>query len=389
MAFIDYANSEGQRRVAECLDKGITSSRKIAKEIDRDDGWVRKATRSLRKKAAQKDRKEHIDATPESFSISRTTNLYDEDGKLKLQWVQQKADKQRQAECIREFVAGLCESIEPSDPKPLPDLHHTSDLLSAIFIGDAHIGLQAYASETKHSDFNVDIACQQLVAAVDYLVDMAVPTDTGMLVGLGDLLHPNGSLATTLNGTPLDTDQTYYRMMKAAGKVMKYMIDRMLTKFRRVIVAVVRGNHDTDPSVGLQIALEFLYSSEPRVQVMENDGFYHYVEYGKWLLGFCHGEKQKPESLVANMARDMAAAWGRTTHRMWCTGHYHKEQVRTFPGCKHKVFGALPPADSWHAGRGFMGDGEMEMLTFRREGGLYSSHVYNIPQPRHEPDVKI
>ncbi len=377
MAYIDYAKTPIQREVAECLDKGMTSSRKIGKEIGKDSAWVRRASKAIRDRAGEKDRKEHLDKTPDGYTIKKTSTYYAKTDDEPAQWVIRSKEAEEQAEAFKEFMSGLCESIEPADPQPLPNLHHTSNLLSAIFIGDAHIGMQAYASETKHSDFNVDIACKQLRDGVDYLVDRAEPTETGLLVDVGDFLHPNGSLATTLKGTPLDTDLTYYRMMKEAGKVLRYMIDKMLTKFRKVVVVKAKGNHNTDPAVGLQIAIEFLYSSEPRVQVLENDSFCHYIEYGKWLLGICHGDKQKPESLVANMARDMAGAWGRTTHRMWCTGHYHKETVKTLPGCKHKVFGALPPPDSWHAGQGFMGDGEMEMLTFRKEGGLYSSHVYS------------
>lgn len=389
MAYIDYANGPGQRKVAEQLDKGIDNASEIARIVGIHDRTARRHKTTILANAAKKDRAEHVTTTPEGFGIKRTSTNYDKDGQVSQQWVIRTPDAERQSELIKEFIAGLMQDIEPADPKPLPNLQHTSNLLSAIFIGDAHVGMQAYASETKHSDFNVDIACKQLRDAVDYLVDRAEPTETGLLVDVGDFLHPNGSMATTFKGTPLDTDLTYYRMMKAAGAVFRYMIEKMLQKFRKVVLVMSKGNHNTDPAVGLQIAIEMLYSAEPRVQVLENDSFYHYIEYGNWLLGICHGDKQKPEALAGSMARDMPAAWGRTTHRMWCTGHYHKESVKTLPGCKHKVFGALPPPDSWHAAQGYLGDGEMEMLTFRKEGGLYSSHVYNIPQPRHEPDVKL
>ena len=107
------------------------------------------------------------------------------------------------------------------------------------------------------------------------------------------------------------------------------------------------------------------------------------------MLGITHGNKQKAEALAGSMARDMAQAWGRTTHRMWITGHYHKDAVKTLPGVKHKIVGALPPPDSWSSSHGFAGDGEMEMMTFKREGGIHSSHVYNIPRPIVEPDVKL
>jgi hypothetical protein len=102
-----------------------------------------------------------------------------------------------------------------------------------------------------------------------------------------------------------------------------------------------------------------------------------------------HGDKQKPESLAGSMARDMPKAWGRTTHRMWAVGHFHKEFVKTLPGVTYRVFAALTPPDSWHASHGYKGDGEMHMLSLRREGGIHSTHIYNIPQPIHEPDAKL
>jgi rhodanese-related sulfurtransferase len=178
-------------------------------------------------------------------------------------------------------------------------------------------------------------------------------------------------------------------VMEAAAEVMAYMVDRMLDKHKRVILVCARGNHDTDAAGALALMMKFYYRKEERVNVLDSHGFYHYIEYGNWLLGIHHGDKQKMESLAGSMARDMAQAWGRTTHRLWCLGHFHKDAVKTLPGVKCKIFAALPPPDSWHASHGYAGDGEMEMMTFRREGGLYSTHVYNIPQPRHEPDVMI
>lgn len=285
---------------------------------------------------------------------------------------------------------GLCAGVKPTKPKPLPKaVKHDKNLMSGIFIGDAHIGMRAFGVETKHSNFDVDIGVQQLRDAVDYLVEKAPSAETGLLVDVGDFLHANTQHNTTFSGTPLDTDTRHYQVMKAAGEVMEYMINRMLAKFKKVIVVIARGNHNTDAAGAVQLMMEFYYKKEPRVNILPVDGFYHYIEYGKWLLGIHHGDKQRPRDLAASMARDMPEAWARTTHRLWCTGHYHKEEVKTYPGVKHKVFGALPPPDSWHASRGYSGDGEMEMITFRREGGKHSTYTYEIIQPRVEPDVRI
>ena len=331
----------------------------------------------------------HHESNLPGFTTKRISTARKADGSTALEWHIQEPSKEQQAESFRKFVEGLNENIIQAEPCPLAAQEYASDLMPSIFIGDAHIGMYAYGKETKHDDFDTSIATEQLRNAIDYLLERAEPAETGLLVDVGDFTHANGAADTTFAGTKLDVDTRHHRVMKEAGMVMRYMIDKMLLKFQKVVVVVARGNHNTDAAVAVQLMLEFYYAKEPRVNVLPTEGFYHYIEYGKWLLGITHGDKQKAESLAGSMARDMSEAWGRTTHRMWCTGHYHKEAVKTLPGCKHKVFAALPPPDSWHASHGFAGDGEMEMMTFRKSGGVHSSHVYNIPRPILEPDVRI
>lgn len=397
MALVDHANSDRQKEYAEAVDD-CGSEHQAAKilGVSRDKlhstlGPVKKRRDAAAREARQGySPPQDLHRTPvEGFDLDGFSDMRtNEEGKPI--WYKFNRDKTQQAQQLQAFIEGLASSIPPAKPKPIPKPRKfTPDLLTGIFIGDAHVGARAFSSETKHSDFNTDKACEQLRAAIDYLLDKAEPTETGLLVDVGDFTHANGNHNSTFKGTPVDIDTRNYRTMRASAEVMQYMIDRMLDKFKRVIVVVAKGNHNTDPAEAVQLMLEFYYSREKRVQVLPTEGFYHYLEYGKWLLGVHHGDKQKPEALASSMARDMPEAWGRTTHRMWCTGHFHKDALKTLPGVKHKIFGAMPPPDSWHASMGFMGDGEMEMMTFRKEGGLYSTHVYNIPQPRNEPDVKI
>jgi len=74
---------------------------------------------------------------------------------------------------------------------------------------------------------------------------------------------------------------------------------------------------------------------------------------------------------------------------MWGTGHYHHEQVMELDGCTVRRFGALPPPDSWHAGSGYGGDGHMQSIVFRKEGGLHSIMSYDLIRPQVEPDAVI
>ena len=369
------------------------SSNKAAKALGVDRRTVDKTLKTIIDKAVKRGYSPEHDMThtaPDGYSIKGTSTLYDADGNKKIQWVKTNQDQERQMEMLESYIAGLSKSIKPRKPKKHgKNTKYQKNLMTGIFIGDAHIGMRAFGKETKHSDFDTDIAVNQLRDAVDYLVDKAEPTETALLVNVGDFMHANTQHNQTYSGTPLDVDTRHNMVMEAAAEVMVYMVDKMLEKHKNVVLVCARGNHDTDAAGAVALILKFFYKKEPRVNVLDTDGFYHYIEYGNWLLGIHHGDKQKPESLAGSMARDMSQAWGRTTHRLWCCGHFHKDAVKTLPGCKYKVFGALPPPDSWHASHGFAGDGEMEMLTFRKEGGIYSTHVYNIPQPNHEPDVKI
>ena len=390
-----YSVTENPREIA-ILD-ALKSCNWVREEAYRkhnlDGGNTRAVIRKLKDRLATKTIN-HGDGSKEvvddKFSIKGKSILYDEAGNIKIQWVKTDRDKEQQAENIREYIEGLSESLNPRKPKKIKKgAIHKDDLLTGIFIGDAHIGMYAFNKETKQSDFDSDIATEQLRDAIDYLVDKAEPTETGLLVDVGDYLHANGQLNQTFAGTPQDVDTRQDSVQRKAAMCMIYMIDRMLDKFKKVVVVVAKGNHDTDSSSVIRIGVSLAYRKEKRVTVLDSDGFYNYIEYGKWLLGIHHGDKQRPEALSGSMARDMPKAWGRTTNRMWCVGHFHKSEVKNLPGVKYRVFAALPPSDSWHASKGYKGDGEMEMLTFRKSGGLHSSHVYTIPQTMHEADIRI
>lgn len=304
-------------------------------------------------------------------------------------WFKADRDAEAKKQALDEYLEGLKEKIPKAKPKKASRKKYREDLMPAIFIGDAHISMRAFGKETRGRNFDTDIACQELRDAVDYLTDKAEPAENGLLVDVGDYQHANGHNNQTFAGTPLDVDTRHRSTMYEGAMTMRYMVARMLDKCRTVTVVVARGNHNDDAAPAIELMLRFYYENEPRVNVLPVHGYCHYLEYGGNLLGVHHGDKQKPEQLVGSMARDMPEAWGRTNFRMWCTGHFHKESVKTLPGCKHKVFAALPPPDGWHAAHGFSGDGEMEMLTFKREGGIHSSFVYRIPHVRSEPDARL
>lgn len=306
-----------------------------------------------------------------------------------LRWIKRKPDQVRAQEALSAFAESIQGDIVPAQRTPAPEKEYNEDLMTGIFIGDAHVGMRAFGKETRSADFDTSINTSVLAEAIDDLVDRAPNSKTGMLVDVGDFMHANTAHNQTFNGTPVDVDTRQYRTMRAAAEIMKYAITKMLDKFEEIVVVVARGNHNPDAAQAVQLILEFYYHNEPRVRVLPTENFFHYIEFGKWLIGVNHGDKIKAERLVSVMARDMPKAWGRTTHRMWALGHVHHRTVLELEGCVVQTFGALPPADAWHASMGYGSERVMQSITFRKGGGQHSSHIFHIAPPDNEPDISI
>lgn len=334
---------------------------------------------------------ETFDATrfvgPGQQVIGKSTYTKDDEGNPV--WIKTKKEHEQQRAALMNFVDGLCKDIKPAKPVRVGSKKFDDSIMPAIFIGDAHIGMYAYQPETKHSDFDSDIAANEICKAIDYLVDKAPAAEQALLGEMGDFLHTDSSLNKTFKGTDVDVDTRYERLLDIAGEVMQYAIKKMLTKFKKVVVVVVRGNHDPDSAVAVQKITSAYFHNEPRVEILRTSSRFHYLEYGKWLFGFNHGDTAKPAKLVSMMARDMPQAWGRTTHRMWCLGHFHHQDVLELDGCIVQKFGALPPPDAWHSSMGFSSGQVMQMIVFKRDGGRETTMLYELPRPEHEPDLKI
>ena len=305
-------------------------------------------------------------------------------------WHIQEPSKVEQQQMLRDFVQGLCDDIAPVDPVPLAqNKQHDPELMAGIFMGDAHFGMYSYGLETKHSDFDTDIAARQTREAIDYLVSVAPDAKTGLFVDVGDAQHADSSHGQTYKGTDVDVDTRYYRVTYKLAQAMRYAVTRMLKKFQDVIVVIARGNHNEDSATAMQIIVSVIFENEPRVKVLPTRGYFHHIEFGQWLIGVHHGDKVKAPQLVSIMARDLPQAWGRTTHRMWAVGHIHHQQTLEVNGCKVRTFGTLAPPDGWHSSQGYGSEQAMEMLVFRKAGGLHSTYIYNITKPVFEPDAVV
>lgn len=324
-------------------------------------------------------------AAPEHFHVKGVSTLYGPEGEVKQQWVKTRSDdEQRNTEMLIAAVKAAFTEAPRIAPIAAPAISNT-DLLTVYPIGDHHVGMHSWAEETGN-DYDLKIAEDLLLGAMERLVMSAPPSELAIINDVGDYFHINDKTnRTPASGHILDTDSRYAKIIRVGVKVLRRCIDMALTKHACVILEVKPGNHNPDAYVVLQVALGLLYENEPRVTVVQSPAWYTYFRFGKCLIGFTHGDKSKMEGLGETMAADRPEDWGATVHRYWYTGHIHSRKVLEGKGWTAESFRTLAPGDSYAIGAAYRSGRDMNAIVLHREYGEHERHrvdVSQLTQPR-------
>jgi hypothetical protein len=175
----------------------------------------------------------------------------------------------------------------------------------------------------------------------------------------------------------LDSDTRYPKMVRAAIRSMRYMIESAARRHGEVRVIVEIGNHDLSSSIFMMECLHNIYENDPRIVVDTSPAHYHYFDFGKCLIGVHHGHGTKMTNLPLLMATDRPELWGRTEYRYWWTGHVHHDQMKEFNGCKVESFRVLAPSDAWASQKGYRAGQDMKSIILHREYGEVARNTVN------------
>lgn len=389
----DYAKTERQREVARVWESCDRNARKAAQILGITHATVRNIMATVKGAAAAAGFSDAWDATahvPEGeYVVGRSLYLEDDSGNKAWLKTRRKLETAEKEETLKAFVDQLNSQVKQAKKTPKPsEKGKSKDLLPTIIIGDAHIGMRAEASETRDRDFNSQIASAELLEAIDYLVDAAPASEEAMLINVGDFMHANSHKNTTANLTPLDVDQRIESVMRVAADTMIHAITRILEKHSKVSVVMARGNHDSDTAIAIAMILAYRYAKEPRVTILEPQGFHTYTTFGKNLIAITHGDKAPSRRLADVLPR--LSVWSKTSHRYWILGHFHSKLAEQFENSVViERFGTLAPADSWHASKFYKSPSIMNQIVYRRSGGIAIRHEYEIPGKDYEPDHEI
>jgi len=316
--------------------------------------------------------------TPEGHHTTSTATMVRGDGTTVVQWVTSKPEEVRREEAIKAAWARHASTYAGlADPIPAPPPHLDVDLLTVYPLGDPHIGMLAWGPEAG-DNFDTAIACRELLATVQLLVDGAPASAEAIVCNLGDFLHAqDDSKRTPGHGNQLDVDGRFAKVLDAGHTLLRGIVDTALRKHAHVRVRNLPGNHDPRVAAELAMWLRAVYEREPRVVIEDAYAAHQYDQFGDVLLGWHHGDRSSALELPAIMATDRAAWWGTSTERVWHVGHVHHLTRKESPGCVVETHRTMAAKDAWHAGK-YRSGRSLQAITYHRVDGEVSRNTVGL-----------
>jgi hypothetical protein len=315
---------------------------------------------------------------PEGMVTRATSTLYNESGDQILQWVKATADDQKILAAQKAALQAMVEQIIPIEGILAPRDRDT-DLATLYTMTDCHVGMLAWDKETG-ADWDLGIAERVLTDTLIRMIHAAPESHTGILNQLGDFLHFDSLLPVTpTHAHVLDADSRYQKVVVVAVRILRRVIETMLTKHNRVCVYMMEGNHDPAGSVWLRVMLAQLYANNPRVEVGMSPNPYVVHMHGNTALGFYHGHLAKLPSLPEQFAAQFRKEWGQAEHWYIHTGHKHHVEEKEYPGVKLIQHPTLAAPDAYAARGGWLSKRQATSMTYHRVRGEIARGIF-IPE---------
>lgn len=385
-ALLEYCTPR-QREVLEAIIEAKGSGGKVSKRFNFHGSVPSKTLKEVQQKAARLGYAPgHWDnGVAPGYRMGKVTVQRGRDGVERV-WERQHPEQAQAFEAMREAIESYSKSVPAVLPAESPSL--TMNELQAWYIaGDPHFGMLAWAREAGE-DFDLPIARQRMLKAVDLLIETAPSAQTAVLLNVGDAFHSNNSRNRTEgSGNVLDVDGRMSKIFEMTLETWGMCIDKLLLKHERVECINIRGNHDPDVSLLLAYAMRERYRNQPRVQIPICDRKFQYRRFGSTLICLHHGDGVKPADLPGIMLADVPLDVGETEFRYWWLGHiHHKLRGQEVNGAEWETFNTLAGRDAWHDGKGYRARQRMQVVVLHEHEGEWQRNTCDLVRIKREQD---
>jgi len=374
MKLSDFAETPTQQKIAKLHDEGIPKG-KIARTLDISERAVYQTLARVKRNASKKGFDPARDLTHPVGSnqmLKGASTLYDEDGRVRLQWVKSSPDLEDKVEAFNNVVEELVQGIKPLPIVKAPQ-HNDLDLLTLYTFTDYHLGALAQAKETG-ADWDVKIAEKTLWTALSQMMEASPSSETAIFNLQGDWQHFDSLEAVTpTSGHLLDADTRLEKLVELSINLALSSINELLKKHLRVKVIVCEGNHDITSSVFLRKTLKTVFANNDRVEVDDTAFPYYAHQHGDIMLGFHHGHKKKNKDLPALFASEprYREMWGSSKYTYIHTGHYHhaEQDMAEAGGAIVERHPTLAARDAYAARGGWVSWRAARAITYHKRRG--------------------
>lgn len=354
------------------------SQRKTAKALGIAAGTLQNAIDRVKRKAVLHGYAPEYDLThisPDPLIIRGTSTLY-KDGKPLIQWVKTRLDDDKYQLMMLEAIEAMKEEI-PRVPLIAPPLLGNDKLCNCYVITDYHMGMLAWDEETG-ANWDIKIAEELLVKWFAQAISQSPDSSHAVFAQLSDFLHFDGMDAVTpASKHLLDVDSRFSKLVRAAIRVLRIVIDMLLVKHQTLHIIMADANHDPVSQIWLREWFSVLYKNEPRVTIDKSPNPYNAHEFGKVALFFHHGHKKNVATISSVFASQFREMYGRTKHAYAHMGHLHHIDVKENNLMIVEQHRTLAANDAYGARGGYLSGRDAKVITYHAEFGEVSRLTIN------------
>jgi DNA repair exonuclease SbcCD nuclease subunit len=237
-------------------------------------------------------------------------------------------------------------------------------------VTDLHVGMLAWAEETKDASYDLAIAEKLLTDWFSAAIALAPRAKVAVLAQLGDLMHHDAlESVTPAHRNVLDADSRLQKVIRVVIRVVRRIVGMLLDTHESVHVVMATGNHDPASSAWLREFLHAMYEHEPRITIDNSPGHYYAYEFGKTALFYHHGDKRKVNDVDRTFAGMFRDIYGRCPHSYGHIGHLHNDEAVDGALMKVERHRTLAPRDAFAAAGGWLSNRDAKVITYHREFG--------------------
>lgn len=291
-------------------------------------------------------------------------------------------DKAAKWDNLHFSLLGAIEEMRHAKPQKVKPVQPADPGGYGLFLGlsDLHFGMKPHNSIASVEDqYNLYLEhMYQVVSRA--ILQWGTPERVWFLIG-SDMLHIDSERFETKAGTPQGPQSvgTYPEHIKYAIKFCQAVIDHC-RQFAHVDALWIKGNHDASSSVGVAMALHFMYEGESNVSVdIENKMRKCRIYRGvPMLMLHGHGAKAKSYSAYLSHMAMKEAEPSDIGKGIVFRGHFHagKEVFAEDFGLDVVTISAPTKSDTWHHESGYDLGHQQRMSAYRISEDGYDSAIY-------------